>query len=103
MVVAVIIYLSHIFSKYMAKSMFRAAKSKYIAVIDQIMIGQDRCLLLAKVQERCFLIGVTSQEMSLIAELQPEEAAGLYAEEGKQDAGGFKEMLIDRFKPKTRR
>lgn len=97
LMVALIVYLSHIFSKYMAKSVFKAAKSKHITVIEQVIVGQDRCLLLAKMQERCFLIGVTSHAMSLITELTPEEALQLTNETAETTTSGFKEMFAERF------
>lgn len=104
LVVVLMVYLSHVFSKHVATGVFRAAKSKHIKVIDQVMIGQDRCLLIAKVQSRCFLIGVSAQTMSMIAELTPEEceelsSAGINEYENK---GKFKDMLIERFTPKSK-
>lgn len=102
-IVILMVYLSHVFSKQIAKGLFKAAKSKHLSVVDQIMIGQERCLLIAKMEERCFLIGVTPGGMSLITELTPQEASTFHEDNLNVQNNGFKEMFLDRFGPKSKR
>ncbi len=47
--------------------------SKNITVIDSTVIGKDRSLLLVKVGEKAFFIGSTSNEFTLLSELDAEQ------------------------------
>lgn len=51
-----------------------AQKTDAIQVISRTAVGKDQQLLLAKVGERYFLLGVTGGGISLVAEFSPEEA-----------------------------
>ena len=54
-------------------------------VLERLQVGADRQLLLVKVQEQCFLLGVSSAGIELLTEIEGElkentQAAGTFAE-----------------------
>ncbi len=76
LVIIVILYLAYIATKYVGKSAgFRryAGNSGYITMIDQMVLGQGMSVAVVKVSERIFLLGVTSNQISLLAEFEDGE------------------------------
>ena len=67
--VGVILYLSYLFSRYLAVGAAKINKSKYIKIIDRVVLGQDRLLLIAKIGEKHYLIGSASQSIHILTEL----------------------------------
>lgn len=47
--------------------------SKHINVIDSTTVGKDRSILIVKVGEKAFLIGSTSNELTLLSEIDAEQ------------------------------
>jgi len=45
-------------------------------IVDRIILGRDKALLLVKVGERSFVVGMTQQTMSTIAEIEASELGG---------------------------
>lgn len=55
-------------------------------VLSQISLGRDQRLLLVRLQERCYLLGVSSGEITLLKELDADEAGEWLAEPEKTAA-----------------
>ena len=55
---AVIIYLSYLCSKYMGKGMVRTSRSRYMRMLDQMIVGQNRTLAVVQAGDRYLLLGV---------------------------------------------
>ncbi len=93
----IVIYLSYVASKYLAKSSMKVNGTKYIKVIDRLMLGKDRYILVARVGKRNFLFGVTDQRVESMVELNEEDLVEIEAPVGPSslmDVGGFKEKLM---------
>lgn len=81
-VVIFIIYLSYICSKYIGKKGLGMRKnSKYMKVIDQMAVGQDRSLTLIQTGANYYLVGIAGNGITILAELKEEELVELPAEE----------------------
>jgi flagellar protein FliO/FliZ len=102
-IVILIVYLSHLFSKFVAMGTLKAAQSKHMKVIDRIIIGQDRMILIVQVQSRFFLIGTTSEEMTLLAELSTEDVTSILQEKDTTKDTRFKEVFFDQLKSKWKK
>ena len=64
-----ILYLAYITTKFIGKRYSVKGKSfNNMKILDTASIGQDRQLMIVKAAERVFLIGVTSNQISLISE-----------------------------------
>lgn len=70
---AFIIYLSYICSKYLGKGLARSSRSKYMRLVDQLMVGQNRTLAIVQVGEQYLLLGIAQEQIRTLGELTEEE------------------------------
>lgn len=70
LIVIFIIYLSYLFSKYMAAGAVKMSRSKHMQIIDKIIMGQDRFIVIVQVGSRFFLIGIAGTNIQNITELE---------------------------------
>ena len=75
--VGAVLYLSYLFSRYLARGTAKLTKSKHIKIVDRVALGQDKMLLVVKVGEKNYLIGSSSQSIRVLTEIDelPEESA----------------------------
>lgn len=95
---ALIIYLSYLFSKYVGKTMNKSSSSRYMRLIDQITIGQDRNIVIMQAGDKYLLVGITSGQINLLREMKEEELVLLSPDEEQTTVKtpDFKE-LIEKF------
>lgn len=94
-IVAFIIYLSYIASKYLGKGMSKGSNSRYMRLIDQLTLGQDRHIAVIQVGGKYLLVGVTAGQISILSEVKDEELFPLTPEEGGDggEVPDFRKML----------
>ena len=85
--VIVIIYLSYLASKYIGKGLGGRNSSRYMRLIDQITLGQDRHVAIMQVGGKYLLVGVTSGQISLISEVTDDGQGHLLALASRQIEG----------------
>lgn len=69
-----VIALAYYVSKWLSKRYaVQGQNTKYLKVIDRIVIGQDRSLCIVKVGEKSMLLGVTQHNISKICDLDSED------------------------------
>lgn len=73
LMLAGILYLAYRVSKYVGTVAVRQSQSKYIKIADMMSLGQDKAIAVTRVGNRVFLVGITSGNMTNIAELSPED------------------------------
>lgn len=71
--VGAVLYLSYLFSRYLAVGAAKMNKSRNIKVIDRVVLGQDRMLLITKIGEKHYLIGSSSHSIQILAELDSKD------------------------------
>ena len=71
-IVAVIIYFSYVAAKLVAKGSVRASHSKYMRMVDQMPVGQNRAVSVIQVGDRYFLLGIAEKQIDMLAELEEE-------------------------------
>lgn len=93
--VALIIYLSYIASKYIGSGLKKSSSSRYMRLLDQVTLGQDRHVAIVQVGAKYLLVGVTAGQISFLSEIQDEELLPLPADEegGEMKPPDFKAML----------
>ena len=77
-----------------------------LSVLAQAPIGKEQRLAVIQAGERYFLVGVTAQNISLLAELSAEEAAQWLPESGEEGDGqtpSFKQAFMDSLRNKKQR
>lgn len=94
-VAALIIYASYLASKYIGKGLGKATGSKYMRLIDQITLGQERHIAIVQVGGKYLLIGITSGQVNVLAEIQDEDLFPLEPdmEESGEKIPDFKAMM----------
>lgn len=68
-------------------------------VLRQIVVGRSERLMLVRLRERCLLLGVTAGGISLLMELEPEEAEDWFNPKPNA-APSFLDILRENFKKK---
>lgn len=80
LVFILILLLAYASSRYLGKTWHRSSTARYMEVIDQLAVGQDRLLLIVKVDSKFYLMSSSSQGVSILAELDgdfsSEESSG---------------------------
>ena len=71
--VGVVLYLSFVFSRHLAVGAAKINKSRYVKVVDRVVLGQDRLLLIAMIGGKYYLIGSTAQSIQILTELDGKE------------------------------
>ena len=92
---ALIIYASYLASKYIGKGLGRGTGSRYMRLIDQITLGQDRHMAIVQIGGKYLLVGVTSGQINVLSEVQYEELFPFEpdTEEGVGKIPDFKVMM----------
>ena len=72
-------------------------------VLDQLSLGRDQSVILARAGERYLLLGATPAGISLLAELTGEEAAAWKLPRPEGEKMGFQEAFLTMMKQKSRR
>lgn len=92
---ALIIYASYLASKYIGKGLGKGTGSRYMRLIDQITLGQDRHMAIVQVGGKYLLVGVTSGQINVLSEVRDEELFPLEpdAEEIGAKIPDFKAMM----------
>ena len=96
--VVLIIYLSYLVSKYIGTGLNKSGSSRYMRLVDQITMGQDRHIAIIQVSNKFFLVGITAGQISVLSELQDEELLPLAPDISEVGANAldFKAMM-DKF------
>lgn len=81
---AVIIYLSYLCSKYMGKGLVKSSSSRYMRMLDQMIVGQNRTLAVVQAGDRYLLLGVGPERIEMLLELSEEELIPIGGESGEQ-------------------
>ncbi len=87
--VAVVLYGCFILSKYVAKKMNNSVSGKNIKIIERVALGQDKGLTLCKICNKVYLIAVSNQSISILAELNPED----FVEKEEEQKTNFVELF----------
>jgi len=91
--VGVVLYLSYLFSRYLAIGAAKINKSKYIKIIDRIVLGQDRMILIALIGAKYYLIGSSAQSIQILTELDEKAMAEISFSEKTGESVVFKDRL----------
>lgn len=94
-VVAFIIYLSYLASKYLGRGIAKSSSSRYMRLIDQITLGQERYIAIVQVSGKYLLVGITAGQINILSKLSGEELYPLAPEDenGEVRTPDFRGML----------
>lgn len=70
--VALVLVLAYWCSRMLGRNWIRASAGKNLKVIEQLQLGPDRRLLLIKLKDHAYLIGVSPAGIQMVAEVDGE-------------------------------
>lgn len=70
-IIGAILFLCYYLSKFVAKKMGTGISGNNIKIIERVAFSQDKCLAICKICDRYYLVGVASQNIKILAELDP--------------------------------
>ncbi len=68
-----VIYLSYVFSKYLAVGAGKMSGARYMRIVDRLMLGQDKMVAIVQIGTTYYIAGVTTQNIQILKELEGEE------------------------------
>lgn len=74
-IMVAVLLAAYFTTKYLSGKSRRIIKSKHIIILDRMGIAKDKALVLAKVGDKCLLIGVTNQSVNSLGEVNIDEIA----------------------------
>ena len=94
-IVAFFTSFSYLASKYLGRGMSKGSNSRYMRLIDQLTLGQDRHIAVIQVGGKYLLVGVTAGQISILSEVKDEELFPLAPEDegGGSQPMDFRKML----------
>ncbi len=101
-VIVLMIIASRMFVKYVKSGTVGMRESKFMRVIDTIVVGQDRYILIVELNNRYYLVGSSGSEISILTELDSEEMKQQLSElkNPTADIKSFSAALMERMKKK---
>lgn len=102
-IVVLILYLTYICSRYIGRTGKIRGSSKYIRLIDQAAVGQDRTIAVIQTGNSYLLVGITSSNITVLKELDETDLVEL--ESTGTQAPGFSEFqaILDKMSKRKRR
>jgi flagellar protein FliO/FliZ len=71
--VVFVLYLSYLFSKYMANKVNNVSKSSNIRVLERVALSPDKGLVIIQICEKYYLVGFASNTIEILKELDEAE------------------------------
>lgn len=68
-----VIYLSYVFSKYLAVGAGKISGARYMRIVDRLMLGQDKMVAIVQIGTTYYVAGVTADNIQLLKELEGED------------------------------
>jgi flagellar protein FliO/FliZ len=72
-VLILVLFAAYLAARFAGMRIKSTIRSRHMEIVDRIILGRDKALLLVKVGKRSFVVGMTQQMMSTIAEIESSE------------------------------
>jgi flagellar biogenesis protein FliO len=87
-IMVAVLLAAYFTTKYLSGKTRRIIKSKHIIILDRMGIAKDKSLMLAKVGDKCLLIGVTNQSINSLGEVNIGDISEIEDEPVSQPGAG---------------
>lgn len=79
----VVLGLAVLVTKFLQRRTFISRPGHWIRVLDQVMVGPNKGLLLAEIAGKIYVLGITDHNITKLLEIEdPEQVAAILSEEG---------------------
>lgn len=68
--IILVLFLTYYSTKWLSTKSNFAMKSKYINIVDKVMLGQNKYLTIAEICNKYYLISITEKDIKIIKELE---------------------------------
>lgn len=92
MTVICVLMLAYWCSRVLGRNWIRSSSGRNLKVIEQLQVGADRQLLLVKLKDQVFLIGVSAAGIQMLAEVEG-EFDEITAQENSVGGAGFGDFM----------
>ncbi len=93
-VMVAIIVAAYLATKYLTRKS-GAAKSRQMRILDRMMLGKDKHIVLLEVGDKNLLIGVTNQQINVLGDIDGETLKSKQSESAETGQKGFGTKLRD--------
>lgn len=73
LIVILVIYLSYVGSKMIGKGFRGKRNTRYMNMVDQLVVGQDKSIAIIKVGPNYYMVGITNNGITLLSNLEEED------------------------------
>ena len=67
--IVLVLFLTYYGTRWLSKKSVPGLKSKYMKITDRMMLGQNKFLAIAEINNKYYLLGVTENNISILKEL----------------------------------
>lgn len=94
MVMGGVLLLAYWYSRFLGKSYGKMNSGTNLKILEQVRLGTDKQLILVRLQDHVYLLGVSQNGIQLLTELEGDYTGQETEEEEKKSPGfaGFKEI-----------
>ena len=68
--IILVLFLTYYCTKWISTKTTLISKSKYISVIDKIMLGQNKFIAIAQICNKYYLLSITERNINILKELE---------------------------------
>lgn len=68
--IILVLFLTYYSTKWLSTKSNFAMKSKYINIVDKVMLGQNKYMAIAEICNKYYLISITEKDIKIIKELE---------------------------------
>lgn len=68
--ITLVLFLTYYSTKWLSTKSNLAIKSKYMSIVDKVMVGQNKYLAIAKICNKYYLMSITEKDINIIKELE---------------------------------
>lgn len=65
-----VLFLTYYLTKWFSVRTSNIFKSKYINIVDKIVLGQNKCLAIVEISGKYYLLSITDSSINIIKELE---------------------------------
>ena len=100
-IVVLVLYLCFMFSRRVGTHSFGSNSSAHMKIVERVIVGQDRSILIISVGSKYYLVGISSAGIQMLAEVSSEEMELINPEKTNMNQSfteNFKETFMKKFK-----
>lgn len=96
--VGLILYLSYVVTRKLGGSSMTGGMSKNMRVVDRMFMGRDKSIIVVRVGQKDYLLGVAQNSITLLTELEEDQIMAFAEEETGTNPMEFMETLKKKWK-----